>query len=594
MITDMNRHILHILTMPVIPIVLALVSCSKEKTDDSLIPNDPETFYARIESSQDPAGTKVYADNNLKILWNEGDLISIFNKTTTNRLFKFNGATGANAGTFSPGGKAPMGTPISHIYAVYPYQESTSVSSGGLLTVVLPAEQAYAENTFGLGANTMVSASDNTELLFRNLCGYLKFSLYGKRVAVCSITLSGNNGEILSGSASVEMGVGGNPSVTMANSTGKSVTLVCDPPVYLNETADTPMDFWMAIPPTEFEKGFTISVTDQTGETFVQSTSNRISVERNHLERMATVEVPSHCYGVWFPQETVSADIGVEDAAEVTLTAYRQITSGEITVPITTTVSEEGIFSFGELHFADGEAKGSLTVSFPDAVRGKVYSCTVSVEDKRYAFPAAGKPTSVTVNACRIDWQYFLNPKTGDKAIVHWTQGFLDESVDTYLKYYEKDGVRTLRTETLPDTHQFPGGGYYTAYGFFGMSNNPGEGEWTLTWYTQEKNSLGYDFIKLYKQWVYYDTSHKADIYANDYFCTYAWLYPDNYSDYETNWLYFAKTYDSQGTSASDVSYYDGNGGFYLNVYYYYMESVGGWRADPYDIVGIAEGFDRE
>ena len=50
-------------------------------------------FYADLESYSDPE-TRVYLDEYIKILWDEKDLISIFNKSTLNQKFMFDGETG--------------------------------------------------------------------------------------------------------------------------------------------------------------------------------------------------------------------------------------------------------------------------------------------------------------------------------------------------------------------------------------------------------------------------------------------------------------------------------------------------------------------
>lgn len=63
-------------------------------------------------------------------------------------------------------------------YAVYLYDSAIKISGSGVITATLPAEQSYAENSFGLGTNTMVVVTqdtDDTFLKFKNVCGYLNF-----------------------------------------------------------------------------------------------------------------------------------------------------------------------------------------------------------------------------------------------------------------------------------------------------------------------------------------------------------------------------------------------------------------------------------
>ena len=80
---------------------LALLSCSKE---DVAPPADLQAkdvqmplFHATTETSP-VAGTKVYADEDLKVLWNSSDSISIFQKATFYRLYRFTGNDGDTGG----------------------------------------------------------------------------------------------------------------------------------------------------------------------------------------------------------------------------------------------------------------------------------------------------------------------------------------------------------------------------------------------------------------------------------------------------------------------------------------------------------------
>jgi hypothetical protein len=270
---------------------LLFVSCSVQEMDNpSAASLGDDVFYASVESNSTP-DTKVYIDEDIKILWDEEDLISIFNKTTLNQKFMFAGETGDNAGFFnrisSPSG---TGSPLGYICAVYPYLSSTAMSSSGILTLTLPAEQSYREDTFGRGANTMVSATETNTLDFKNVGGYLALKFYGDDVKVASIKLEGNNGERLSGKATVRPSVGSNPNITMSSTAGTSITLKCEEPVQVGTTKEDATIFWMVTPPTNFTKGFKLTVTDPDGNVFVKETSANLSIDRNGVLRIAAIE----------------------------------------------------------------------------------------------------------------------------------------------------------------------------------------------------------------------------------------------------------------------------------------------------------------
>ena len=250
---------------------------------------DAEEFFATIED----ASTRVFVDDDLMVLWHADDRVSIFNKYTYNQEYRFTGQTGANSGSFTkvPNDDFVTGNTLNYVYAVYPYQESSEISNQGVLSIDLPATQFYAENSFGIGANTMVSCSQGNELLFKNLCGYIMLKLYGDNVAVKSISIKGNNDEPLAGRATVNASVGNAPSMAFDASATKEITLTFETPVTIGTTAETATSFWLVIPPTSFSKGITLTVKSGKNGEFKKSTTAGLQVNRNTLKRMSALSV---------------------------------------------------------------------------------------------------------------------------------------------------------------------------------------------------------------------------------------------------------------------------------------------------------------
>ncbi len=267
-----------------------VVSCSTQEKDFQTPVQDDVVFYASFE--QPSEGTRVYANEDLLLRWTADDRVSIFNKLTYNQQYKFTGDTGDNAGGFRKvdTDEFVTGNPISHVVSVYPYQDGTKITESEALTVTLPAEQHYAENTFGLGDNTMISVSADNVLQYKNVGGYLMLKLYGEGVSVSSITLKGNNGEKLAGKATVTMPLDGMPTVTLAEDAMDQISLVCDSPVALGATAEESKDFWLVVPPVSFSQGFQITVSGK-GGVFEKSTEKAVTIERNKLSKMAPIEV---------------------------------------------------------------------------------------------------------------------------------------------------------------------------------------------------------------------------------------------------------------------------------------------------------------
>lgn len=284
---------------------LALASCNVNvETELARDHNSACDFKAVIEEPGDP-GSKVYADEDLKVLWHEKDEISIFNRNTYNRRYRFNGQTGDNSGSFSlvPAGDFVTGNELDAAYAVYPYDESSTISNSAVLSVTLPSVQTYAEKSFGRGANTMVAATEDELLVFKNLCGYLMFKLYGAGRSVSSLKLEGNNGEIIAGAASVTMTPGGIPDVSMAQDGGTSITLKCESPVPLGADAEHYTEFWFALPPVTFQQGIKLTISFSGGGGDQKSSSGQITIVRNTRSRMSPIEVS--------PVLPVAVDLGL-------------------------------------------------------------------------------------------------------------------------------------------------------------------------------------------------------------------------------------------------------------------------------------------
>lgn len=287
-----------------------------------------------------------------------------------------------------------------------------------------------------------------------------------------------------------------------------------------------------------------------------------------------------NCYGVYFPAQEASGYHIYSPSVDtkVDITVARTNTNGEITVPVEATYSAD-VFTATPIKFADGQAETTFTVSFPTIEQGKTYSANFIITDPAYASLYSSNPVAFDFSVMQVEMLDWLNPVTKEKAVVHWTQSWWGETVDTYIKYYEVNGVKTCFTVTIPDSHVATNP--YTAYGFFGCHENEGEGEWTLVMY--EKKSDGNSFIRIpLVNTGYHHSSYDADIYALDYF-----YWNANDPNDEAEFLSYA------ASNSDVVSYYDGNGGWYLSIRSYYMFGIGGWNPGAYDIVGIMEGYTR-
>lgn len=288
---------------------LAAVSCSIDEIanpeKEGLTIRTPDVVYASIEDLSNDVDTKVFADDQLRVLWNEDDRITLFNKYTYGYEYYFKGDDGDSGGAFGkvPNADVVSGNTLASVFAVYPHQEKTKINNDGIITFTLPAEQTYAPNSFGRGANTMVSKTDDVQLKFKNVGGYLSFRLYGEGISVSSITLKGNNGEFLAGRCTIDMS-GGLPETVMdSGKATEKITLVCNPPVELGTSDTDYIEFWMVVPPTTFSEGVTFTVKTSDGGVFEKSSTASFTLGRNKKMQVPVMEVIPNYDNAFVPFE---------------------------------------------------------------------------------------------------------------------------------------------------------------------------------------------------------------------------------------------------------------------------------------------------
>lgn len=264
--------------------LLSLVGCT-EVAIENMTSATSEEYYAVFEDGT----SRTYVDEKIRMRWTKEDLVTIFAKETYNRTFMFTGQTGDNAGAFK---QTSVDDPyytsytVENSYAVYPHSSNTQLDETDLfLTLNMPAEQTYAENSFGLNANTMVAVSDNKQLLFKNVGSYLRVRLYGNNASVSSITLTTKGNEAIAGTAIVTPIMNGEPTCVMTG-TSKSIRLTCSTPVTISSDADAPTNFWIVVPPVTLVSGFTVTVENRDGKTQTYDVNQSFTFERNKYNNM--------------------------------------------------------------------------------------------------------------------------------------------------------------------------------------------------------------------------------------------------------------------------------------------------------------------
>ncbi len=303
--------------------------CQKPEVDAPVESDD--VFTASVEEFD--AQTKTAMNENRRIVWSTGDRLSIFQGSTiADEYVLADGSAGLSSGSFKwvskdneVNGDFGAGFELPCNVAFYPYAEGLLLD-GDMLedgkkvytvsTVVLPAVQTYAENSFGNGAFPMVAVTQNMDdhkLKFKNVGGALKLQLKGSCV-VKSIKVEGKNGEKLSGAATVTAYANNQaPAIKMASDASAEVTLDCGEGVQLNEGEVT--NFYVALPPVVFENGFTVTVTDNEDKEYTVSATEANTILRSAILVMPEVKLestPSGNEGDYVDEYGINHGPGVE------------------------------------------------------------------------------------------------------------------------------------------------------------------------------------------------------------------------------------------------------------------------------------------
>ncbi len=281
---------------------MAIGCVSDTTTDVAPVAGVPES----ITVSFDDEDSRIELNESLKTVWTSGDKVSVFYKSNANGCWQFNGETGDRSGTLSCLSMGTGNRQSDKVVVVYPYNSDyLFTTDNGFVEAKLPPVQTYKKDSYGVGSSIMIAESDYTQFALKNVCGWLKLQFTGN-ITVKSISLCGNSEEQVAGgmiinpanalcvlaeasSVAGDDEVGG--TLVFEDSILKSVTLDCGEGVALDK--DEPTAFYIALPPQNFKTGITVNVTTTSEEVFEQTTSNNITIERNCISPMKSIELTS-------------------------------------------------------------------------------------------------------------------------------------------------------------------------------------------------------------------------------------------------------------------------------------------------------------
>jgi len=379
-------------------IAAALSSCSV-KEDYSLYSDaDAPRFRAVLEQS-DAVQTKVYVDQEIfnstgrySIFWYKDDRVSIFYDDTYNHQYKFLGRDGNTAGEFEviPRSGYTTAQPLEtgYSYSIFPYNYDNACDTEGKLTVVIPEKQEYyspEDDYRGIGARLLMVAVDVTgeqEFVYKHVGCYIGVRLMGDGVSVKSITLRGNNSETIAGYPIVQFDENQDPVMHFDprdRDNSKSITMELSDPVELN--MDDYTYFWLIVPPITFEEGFTLTVEDSEGGSFVKEYSSSVTLKRKAFYTLSLTVDPSGAEAV--AVESVSLDpeeLSLNVGEEETLTAT-VLPEDATNKSVSWSSSNEEVATVDQSGKVTAVAAGTAVITVTTTDGEKEASCTVTVSD---------------------------------------------------------------------------------------------------------------------------------------------------------------------------------------------------------------------
>ena len=372
--------------------VMGFAACTQDVEVSVIERHDtPETITVGFEGDD----TRIQLNEAQKTVWNKGDLVSVFYRSDANQKWQYQGETGERVGDLKRVESAVGTTKSTKTIVVYPYSENYWLNTDSYaIEATLPAIQCYTVGSYGVGDNLMVAQSEFTQFSLKSVCGWLKLQLTGDGEVVKSITFKGNNGEQVAGLIYVDTATA---EATLASEMGSSddnnaggnlifddtivteVTLDCGAGVTLG--AETTA-FYIALPPQTFEKGFDVEIVCADDTKMVKSSSNTLTIERNHIQPMAAMK---------FAPSVPNNQIWYTSSDGKTVVPYYTDVFGA-TIVSNTYTDGKGVITFngdvtsiGEYAFYERESLTSVTI--PD-------SATTIGE---YAFYCCYSLTSVTI-----------------------------------------------------------------------------------------------------------------------------------------------------------------------------------------------------
>ena len=266
------------LTMVGALLALSMTACNQRKDEIGMpFPTGELTFEA---SFGDGKNTKTAVVNDTEVWWTPDDAISVFYGDLTSGKFTSTIAEKASTSKFVGSLSAVIGTLESgsqdrRFWAVYPY-DIQNACDGSSVTLNVSSKQVGAEGTFRQNLFPSIATSAGLDLAFYNVCGGMVVTV--DRDNIRSITLSGNNEEILAGKVRVAF-VDEDPAVLELVNGERSITFRSPD----NKPFVPGVRYFITVLPVEFSQGYSLTFTTGAGEVGTKTVSDTKKINRSRF-----------------------------------------------------------------------------------------------------------------------------------------------------------------------------------------------------------------------------------------------------------------------------------------------------------------------
>lgn len=230
---------------------IAAVGCLKDEPTQTPETNEGVNVLEVTSPSNLTKTTLVDNGNSYSVNWTANDVISVNGQESSELSVDTENAKKA---VFSFAEK--VDAPYCSVYPASAYKAESLAD--GTATVVIPAEQTYAEDDFDPSAAIMIGYSEEAgKLTFEHAVAYMQIKVTtADEAAVKSVSISGNGKETMSGEFTATFA-----DATLVNDSkdGSSVTVTSESGFASGE------EVIIAIPARNYESGVSITLTDVNG-----------------------------------------------------------------------------------------------------------------------------------------------------------------------------------------------------------------------------------------------------------------------------------------------------------------------------------------